>query len=44
MQTEAAQLDDEPKAMAAGEKDARKDSFNKHRLVGLVSIYCLEEI
>ena len=44
MQTEAAQLDDEPKAMAAGEKDARKHSFNKHRLVGLVSISCLEKI
>ena len=44
MRTSSAQLDDEPKAMAAGEKDARKHSYNKHRLVGLVFISCLEEI
>ena len=44
MPTDSAQLDDEHEEMAAGEKDARKHSFNKHRLVGLVSIPCLEEI
>ena len=42
--TNSSQLDDEPKEKAAVEKDARKQSYNKHRLVGLVLISCLEEI
>ena len=42
--TNFSQLDNEPKEKAAVEKDARKQSYNKHRLVGLVLISCLEEI
>ena len=38
MPTDSAQLDDEPKEMAAGEKDARKHSFDEARLVELVSV------
>ena len=44
MPTDSAQLDDEPKEMAAGEKDARKHSFDKPRRVGPVSVSCLVEI
>ena len=43
MRTGPAQLDDDPKAIPAGERDARNIHSTNTRLVGLVSISCLEK-